>query len=118
MVEVAVTRRPEGYVLVRVDGELDLATRLPVVEALDRAVGDGVLPVVMDLGGVRFFSLAGADRVGDALAALGARGHQVRVVCADPGPVWRLVRLLGLDGRWVVHHQVHHAVADLDLSRR
>jgi hypothetical protein len=69
--------------------------------------------VVLDLCGVCFFSLAGVDWVEASIGALTARGRTVRVVCAAPGPVWRLVRLLALDQRWPVRHSVTDAVADL-----
>jgi anti-sigma B factor antagonist len=113
MAEVEIACRPPGYVLVRVDGEVDLHTRLPLVEAVDRAALDGDGPVVVDLRGVCFFSLAGVDWVEATVSALAARGRTVRVVCAASGPVWRLVRLLGLDQRWPLRHSVSDAVADL-----
>jgi hypothetical protein len=112
MVEVQVARRPEGYVLVRVAGEIDLGARLPTVQTLS-ADGD-TAPVVLDLCGARFFSLAGVDWVDATVTALTARRRAVRVVCAAPGPVWRLVGLLDLQRRWPVYHQVDDAVADLD----
>jgi hypothetical protein len=114
MVEVEIARRPEGYLLVRIDGEVDLGAQLPSVEALG-ADGDAA-PVVLDLCGARFFSLAGVDWVDTNVAALTARGRAVRVVCAPSGPVWRLVGLLDLQRRWSVHHEVDHAVAALDGS--
>jgi anti-anti-sigma regulatory factor len=115
MVEVAVTRRPDGCVVVRIDGEVDLGARLPAVETLNADADSS--PVVVDLCGVRFFSLAGVDWVNGAVAALTTRGRTVRVVCAAPGPVWRLVTLLGLQRRWSVHHRVADAVATLGEPR-
>jgi hypothetical protein len=117
MVEVEIAHRPAGYVLVRVEGAVDMSTRLPVVGALGQ-VGNGADPVVVDLCGVRFFSLAGVDWVDATVVALTARRRAVRVVCAGSGPVWRLVRLLELDRRWSVHHEVPHAVASLAATRR
>jgi hypothetical protein len=111
MAEVEISRRPAGHLLVRIDGEIDLGSRLPMVTALS---SQGA-PVVVDLCGVRFFSLAGVDWVNATVAALAARGRPVRVVCAVPGPVWRLVGLLDLERRWSVHREVDDAVADLGL---
>jgi anti-anti-sigma regulatory factor len=114
MVEVGFTRRPDGCVVVRIDGEVDLGARLPAVETLN---ADDPSSVVLDLRGVLFFSLAGVDWVNAAVAALTARGCTVRVVCAAPGPVWRLVTLLGLHRKWSVHHRVADAVATLGEPR-
>jgi anti-anti-sigma regulatory factor len=113
MAEVDIARRPEGYVVVRIDGEVDLGTRLPAVETLAAHAAS----VVLDLCDVRFFSLAGVDWVDAAVAALTAGGRPVRIVCAAPGPVWRLVTLLDLRWRWAVHHQVADAVATLSERR-
>ena len=111
---VEIERRPDGYLLVRIDGEVDLATDLPSVEAL--GAEDDAVPVVVDLCGVGFFSLAGVDWVTATSTALTARGRVVRIVCTPWGRVWRLVGLLNLHRRWSVHHEVAQAVADLDLA--
>ena len=74
--------------------------------------------MVVDLCGVRFLAVAGADWVDAAVGALRERGRTVRVVCADRGPVWRSVCLLGLDRQWPVHHDVTRAVASLRLDTR
>ena len=101
MVEVEVAQQPEGYVLVRLAGEIDMSHR--------SAVQPGVPPgarrrpgvaVLVDLCGVRFLAVAGPAWVDAAVGALRDQGRTVAVVCADRGPVWRIVRLLGLDRRW------------------
>ena len=120
MAHVEIAHQPPGHVLLRVYGEVDLNTRplvVEVVEVLDRMAADAAAPVVVDLRAVRFFSLAGLDWLDAAISAFTIRGRRVRVVCPDSGPVWRLIRLLGLDGRWPLHHEVPDAVAGLDLTR-
>ena len=117
MAQVEIAYQPPGYVLVRVHGEVDLDTRPLLVEVVDRIAADAAVPVVVDLCAVRFFSLAGVDWLEAAVSAFSIRGRRVRVVCPDPGPVRRLIRLLGLDGRWPLHHEVPDAVAGLDLTR-
>ena len=78
-------------------------------------MGTGADPVVIDLCGVGFFSLAGVDWLTAVVTALTAAGRPVRVVCARPGHVWRLLGLLGLHRQWTVHHEVRDAVAELHL---
>ena len=115
MVDIEVVQRSDGDVHVRVAGEVDISSRRPLAEALRRAVDDQDGAVVIDLSAVRFFSAAGVDCVDAAVTELGARGRPVRVVCPDPGPVWRLICVLKLQRHWPVHHRVADAVASLDL---
>jgi anti-anti-sigma factor len=96
MVDIEVVQRSDGDVHVRVAGEVDISSRRPLAEALRRAVDDQDGAVVIDLSAVRFFSAAGVDCVDAAVTELGARGRPVRVVCPDPGPVWRLICVLRL----------------------
>jgi hypothetical protein len=90
---------------------------MSLVEAVDHLDADAVVPVVVDLHAVRFFSLAGVDWLAAALSTFIARGRRVRVVCPDRGPAWRLIRQLRLDGHWPLHHKVPDAVDHLDLPR-
>ena len=113
MVEVEVAQQPEGHVVVRLAGEIDMSDAAPVRRALRYAVEAGAAAVLVDLCGVRFLAVAGVDLVDAAVTELHDRGRAVRVVCADQGPVWRIVCLLGLDRRWPVHHDIPRAVASL-----
>ena len=83
MAHVEIAHQPPGYVLVRVHGEVDLNTRIPLVEAVDQVDPDAVAPVVIDLHAVRFLSLGGVDWLAAVLSAFIARGRRVRVVCPD-----------------------------------
>ena len=113
MVEVEVAHQPEGYVLVRLAGEIDMSHRAAVQQAFRHVFAAPGAAVVVDLCGVRFLAVAGADWVDAAVGALRDQERTVRVVCADRGPVWRSVCLLGLDRQWPVHHDVTRAVASL-----
>ena len=116
MAHVEVAHQPLGYVLVRVHGEVDLNTRVPLVEAVDHADADALAAVIVDLHPVRFFSLGGVDWLAAALSAFITRGCGVRVVCPDRGPAWRLINQLRLDRHWPLHHEVSDAVDSLDLA--
>ena len=116
MVEVEVAQQPEGHVLVRLAGEIDMSDGAPVQQAFRHAFAADGAAVVVDLCGVRFLAVAGVRWVDAAVGALRDRGCTVRVVCADRGPVWRIVCLLGLDRRWPVHHDLTLAVASLRLD--
>jgi anti-anti-sigma factor len=117
MAHVEIAYQSPGYVLVRVHGEVDLSTHIPLVEAVDHIDAHAIAPVVVDLHAVRFFSLGGVDWLAAALSAFIARGRRVRVVCRDRGPAWRLINQLRLDRHWPLHHEVSDAVDSLDLAR-
>jgi anti-anti-sigma regulatory factor len=115
MTQVEIAHQAPGYVLVRVSGEVDLNTRLPLVEVVGQIDADA--PVIVDLSAVRFFSRGGLDWLAAAMSAFVACGRRVRVVCPDRGPAWRLIRQLKLDGHWPLHREVPDAVDFLDLPR-
>jgi anti-anti-sigma factor len=106
-----ICRPGDGYVAVRVAGDVDTGTRAQLSAALDRAVTAGTLPVVVDLTDVRFFAAAGVHCVEMAVGAIEARGGAAHLVCPRPGAAWRVVSLLGLDRQWLVHQDVADAVA-------
>lgn len=113
MVFVAeVTGSPaDGYVAVRVRGDVDTGTRAALTDALERAVAIGSPSVLVDLTGVQFFAAAGVHCVERAVGALEARGGAAHVVCPCPGAAWRVVSLLGLQRQWMVHQDLEAAVA-------
>jgi anti-anti-sigma factor len=106
----------DGYVAVRVVGDVDTGTRAELAAALDRAMAADA-SVVVDLSAVRFFAAAGVHCVERAQCEIQARGGRVHLVCPSPGPVWRVVSLLGLHREWRVHHDVADAVAGCAAGR-
>ncbi|TWF74175.1 anti-anti-sigma factor [Pseudonocardia hierapolitana] len=113
-----VNGRPgDGYVAVRVTGDVDTGTRAALTDALERALAVGSPSILVDLTGVRFFAVAGVHCVERAVGALEARGGSAHVVCPQPGAAWRVVSLLGLQQQWLVHHDVDAAVAGCTAGR-
>lgn len=111
MITIDVRRPDDQYALVLVDGEIDISTTAQLDQALEQA---RVLApaVVIDLCQVRFLAAAGIrslSRVVDDGPA--------RLVCAAPGPVLKVLSILGLDRRWPVHHELAHAVAHIAGDR-
>jgi anti-anti-sigma factor len=113
MVEVEVEHQPEGYVLVRFAGEIDMSQEAPVRKAFADALAAGRAAVLVDLCDLRFLAVVGADWVDAAVGELAEQGRPVAVVCAEHGPVRRIVTLLDLDRRWAVHHDAGRAAAAL-----
>ena len=105
------SRRGDGYVAVRVSGDVDTGTRAELIEALERALAIGSPSILVDFTGVQFFAAAGVHCVEHAMVALAARGGAAHLVCPRPGAAWRVVSLLGLQQQWLVHQDVAAAVA-------
>ena len=117
MVEVEVAQQPEGFLLVRLAGEIDMSQAASVRRAFALASAAGRAAVLIDLCDLRFLAVTGADWVDAAVDELTDQGRTVAVVCTARGPVWRIVTLLGLDRRWPVHHDVARAAAALGRQR-
>jgi anti-anti-sigma factor len=100
----------DGYVAVRVAGDVDTGTRAALTDALERALAVGSRSVLVDLTAVRYFAAAGVHCVERAVGALEARGGAAHVVCPQPGAAWRVVSLLGLQRQWLVHQDFEAAV--------
>ena len=107
----------EGYVAVRVTGDVDTGTRGELTEALERALAIGSSSILVDLTDVQFFAAAGVHCVERAVGALEARGGAAHVVCPRPGAAWRVVSLLGLQRQWRVHQDVEAALAGCTARR-
>ena len=101
----------DGYVAVRVIGDVDTGTRDALTDALERALATGSSSILVDLTGVQYFAAAGVHCVERAVGALEARGGAAHVVCPRPSAAWRVVSLLGLQRQWLVHQDVETAVA-------
>ena len=106
----------DGYVAVRVTGDVDTGTRADFTEALEQALAIGSRSILVDLTGVQFFAAAGVHCVERAMGALEARGGATHVVCPRPGAAWRVVSLLGLQRQWLVHQDLEAAVAECTAS--
>lgn len=113
-----INNRPgDGYVAVRVSGDVDTGTRAELTEVLERALAIGSPSVLVDLTGVQFFAAAGVHCVERAVGALQARGGAAHVICPRPGAAWRVVSLLGLQQQWRVHQDVAAALAGCTTHR-
>jgi anti-sigma B factor antagonist len=102
-----------GWPLVRIVGELDLATapqaRAAVVEALSLGAGR----LVLDLSELAFVDSAGLGVVIGALRRVRSAGGELRVVEPPAGPR-RVVALTGLDTLFPVVASIDEAVAPAD----
>ena len=84
--------RADGYELLAVTGEIDIATSPRLIAALNEAVTDSSDSVVVDLAGVEFMDSTGLALLARQHRRLRGRRRGFAVVCPD-GPVRRIFEL-------------------------
>ena len=89
-------RREQGYAIVAVAGEVDIATVTRLRERLFELAASG-RTLVVDLDQVSFIDSAGLAALVGAARRAAAHGASMQVVCARPR-TRQLFRLTGLDG--------------------
>ncbi|HEY6776590.1 MAG TPA: STAS domain-containing protein [Thermoleophilaceae bacterium] len=93
MLPLAVERiRADGYELLAVEGEIDIATSPRLIAALNEAVTDTTGAVLVDLSAVEFMDSTGLALLIRAERRIGRRGRGFAVVCPE-GPVRRIFEL-------------------------
>jgi anti-sigma B factor antagonist len=90
-------RREQGYAIVAVAGEVDIATVTRLRERLFELAASG-RPLVVDLDQVRFIDSAGLAALVGAARRAAAHGASLQAVCAR-SRTRQLFRLTGLDGQ-------------------
>ena len=99
---VVTTEEIADLAVVRVDGELDIATAPALVEALERLVERDDRRIVVDLTGCGFLDSRGSRAL--ALTARDADGPQIGVVCPPENrAVRRVLELVGIADLLKVH---------------
>ncbi len=99
---VVTTEEIADLAVVRVDGELDLATAPALVEVLERLVERDDRPIVIDLSACGFVDSRGSRAL--ALTARDADGPQIGIVCPQENrSVRRVLELVGIADLLKVH---------------
>ena len=114
MQPLAVERiKTDGYELLAVEGEIDIATSPRLIAALNEAVTDSVGGVVVDLTAVEFMDSTGLSLLVRAQRRMRKRGRGFAVVCPD-GPVRRIFEITDLLGTLSVSPSREAALTALD----
>jgi anti-sigma B factor antagonist len=93
VISLAVERsRVDGYELLAVEGELDVATAPRMIAALNDAFAELSLPLVVDLSSVDFMDSTGLALLMNAHRRVKRRGHGFAIVCPG-GPISRVFEI-------------------------
>lgn len=74
----------EGYAVVTVLGEIDIATAPLLRDCLTALAGDGHERVILDLNQTEFLDSTGLGAIVTGLKRLRAHGGDMRIVCTSP----------------------------------
>lgn len=103
----------DGHVVIRVGGEVDMATAPVLAEALDRAFAEGnPARVVVDLTGVSFFASSGLALLAQTSARARDTGTDVVVVVAPGGATERSITVTAMNRSVRVVHDLAEATSD------
>jgi anti-sigma B factor antagonist len=93
VIPLAVERsRVDGYELLEVEGELDIATAPRMLTALNEAFADLERPLVVDLSSVDFMDSTGLALLMNAYRRVKRRGQGFAIVCPG-GPISRVFEI-------------------------
>jgi len=100
----------DGWYVLEVEGEIDLATAPRLRERLLSAVNDGELNLVVDLRGVGFIDSTGLGVLIGALKRVRLHEGDLRLVCPERG-IRKVFDITGLDHVFALTASVDDAVA-------
>jgi anti-sigma B factor antagonist len=108
-------RREQGYAIVAVAGEVDIATVARLRERLFELAATG-RSLVVDIDQVRFIDSAGLAALLGAARRAAAHGASLQVVCAQPR-IRQLFHLVGLDTQVPLAHTLNGAVESMAAAQ-
>ncbi len=106
---VDVTER-DGWSVLQVGGEIDVATAPRLREQLLKVVNDQRFQIVVDLTDVDFIDSTGLGVLIGALKRVRTHGGNLALVCTEPR-ILKVFEITGLDQVFQIHPAVDAAVA-------
>lgn len=104
-------RTTRGHTVLRISGELDIATAAVLRDRIAAVLDDTVLPVIIDLSRVSFCDASGLTMLITAQRRANAYGRTVAL--AGPRPnVRKLLRITGLDRAFPIYSSLAQAAFD------
>src|SRR5262245_5539484 len=99
----------EGWTVVTVHGEIDVATSPALRERLIGLVNDGSAQLVLDLEAVDFLDSTGLGTIVSTLKRTRSHGGDLRLVCTE-ARIRRLFEITGLDSAVPLHASLDDAI--------
>jgi len=100
----------DGWAVLAVSGEVDVATAPRLREALLDLVSQGKHRIVVDLGGVEFLDSTGLGVLVGALKRVRTQDGALALVCTEPR-ILKVFEITGLTKVFPMHGTVDEAVA-------
>lgn len=101
----------DGWTVVSVRGELDVATAPGLRNEIVRLASNGTSKLLLDLSGVEFLDSTGLGVIVGALKRLKGLGGELRLCGGEPG-IRRVFELTGLDKILDLYDTVDTAMSD------
>jgi len=106
-----------GYQIVSVTGELDIATAEQAYSYLSEVIDGRQAPVTVDLSGLTFCDASGLGVLARAARYAQQKGRQLMLTSARPSLV-KIMRITGLDRAFPELHPSAHAYSALPIWAR
>ena len=106
-----------GYQIVSVAGELDIATAEQAYSYLSEVIDGRTAPVTVDLSGLTFCDASGLGVLARAARYARQKGRQLALASARPS-LLKIMRITGLDRAFPELHPAAHAYSALPLQAR
>jgi anti-sigma B factor antagonist len=88
---------PDGYQVISVTGELDIATADKAYAYISEVIDSWQVPVTVDLSGLTFCDASGLGVLAKVARHARQAGRQLKLTSARP-PLLKIMRMTGLDG--------------------
>jgi len=110
--ELSCRTGPNGYQIVSVTGELDIATAEQAYSYISEIIDGRLAPVTVDLSGLTFCDASGLGVLARAARYAREKGRQLGLASARPS-LLKIMRITGLDRAFPELHPSAHAYSAL-----
>lgn len=114
--ELSCQTGPNGYQIVSMTGELDIATAEQAYSYISEIIDGRPAPVTVDLSGLTFCDASGLGVLARIARRARQKGRQLMLTSARPSML-KIMRITGLDRAFPELHPSAHAYSALSLGR-